>query len=177
MEPDETLYRRVREGDLEAFDALYARYERPLFGFLLRTLRDRQDAEDVFHEAFLQVLHSREVRFDGGSFCSWLYRIARNLSLNHLRAGRREGARRQAAPPPPPPPDAEARLGAAQAGAALSRALEKLPAPLQELYHLRSAGLSYEEMAAVLGVPLGTVKSRMNQMVNQLRTEVSPWTA
>jgi DNA-directed RNA polymerase specialized sigma24 family protein len=55
---DEQLFGRVRRGDLSAFDELYARYERPLFGLLLASLRNRADAEDAFHEAFLNALKS-----------------------------------------------------------------------------------------------------------------------
>jgi RNA polymerase sigma-70 factor (ECF subfamily) len=161
MDSDEALYRRLHGGDMLAFDTLYERYERRLFGFILRMLRNRQDAEDVFHEALLNVLRSREVRFDQGNFCAWIYRIARNLCLNHLRSGQRSQRARAQLVTPPPMPSAE----------------ERLPETLAEVYHLRSSGLSYEEMATVLKVPLGTVKSRMHQMTNQLQQEVDTWTA
>src|ERR1700678_187821 len=93
MDSDEALYVRVKQGDMRAFDALYARYETSLFGFLSSQLRNRADAEDVFHEAFLSALKSREVVFDGDrGFKTWLYRIARNLASNRARSERR-GAR------------------------------------------------------------------------------------
>src|SRR5262245_33100934 len=127
---DEALYQRVRAGDLPAFESLYERYERRLFGYILRLLRNRQDAEDVFHEAFLSVLKSPEVRFTEGSFCSWIYRIARNLCLNHLRAGRREAGRRQAMSPSGSSPSPEDALGSMQDQEALTQAVHRLPAPL-----------------------------------------------
>ncbi len=179
IEADEALYLRVRQGDMAAFDALYGRYERRLFGFILRMVRDRADAEDLFHEAFLGVLESREVRFTQGSFCTWIYRIARNLCLNHLRGQRRDQGKRASfgAVVPPAGPTPEEGIGAREAQSGLDRALSRLPLPLCEVYHLRSQGLSYEDMAAVLEVPVGTVKSRMHQMVRRLKEEMGPWSA
>jgi RNA polymerase sigma-70 factor (ECF subfamily) len=180
MESDETLYRRVREGDMAAFDALYDRYQDRLFGFLLRTLRSREDAEDVFHDAFLSALRSPEVSFDTGSFRSWLFRIARNRCKNRHRSEQR-GARAlgviDAIGPTEAAPSAESELQERQLLSALDGAVGRLPPALSEIYHLRSSGLSYEEMADVLAIPLGTLKSRMNQMVSILREEVKPWTA
>ena len=82
---DEALYYKVRRGDLLAFDTLCARYERRLFGFICKMVHNHHDAEDLFHEAFVSVLRSREVSFDRGNFCGWLYRIARDQCLNHLQ--------------------------------------------------------------------------------------------
>jgi RNA polymerase sigma-70 factor (ECF subfamily) len=177
MESDETLYRRVREGDMAAFDVLYGRYQERLFGFLLRTLRSRADAEDVFHDAFLSTLKSPEVTFEAGSFRSWLFRIARNRCKNRHRSEQRGARAVSAIAEPEPPPSAETELQERQLFSALDGAVGRLPPALSEIYHLRSSGLSYEEMAEVLAIPLGTLKSRMNQMVSILREEVKPWTA
>jgi len=176
MESDETLYRRVREGDMSAFDALYDRYQEQLFGFLLRTLRNRADAEDVFHDAFLSALKSTEVRFETGSFRSWLFRIARNRCINRHRSEQRGARAAGAIGPPQAAPSAESELLERQLLSALDGAVGRLPPALSEIYHLRSSGLSYEEMADILAIPLGTLKSRMNQMVSILKEEVKPWT-
>ncbi len=170
---DEVLYHRVRRGDLSAFDTLYSRYERWLFGFICKLVHNHHDAEDLFHEAFVSVLGSKEVTFDRGSFCAWLYRVARNQSYNHLRSGRRASQLQQRATAPSPPPSAEATFADGERAALLERAVAALPPLLSEIYHLRSAGLSYEEMAEVLRVPLGTVKSRMNQMTQRLRDDLA----
>ncbi len=178
METDETLFRRVRAGDVAAFDRLYERHELRLFGYLRALLGDRQEAEEVFHDAFLHAIDSETTPEEG--FHPWLYRIARNLAFNRRRAaGRRERA--------------HAALGVVGASAtshaadvsletrelegALARAVERLPDTLGELYHLRTSGLSYEQIAVVVDVPLGTVKSRMHQMVVTLREELKPWIA
>jgi RNA polymerase sigma-70 factor (ECF subfamily) len=178
METDEALYARVKRGDMRAFDDLYARYEARLFGFLLGQLKNRADAEDAFHEAFLNTLKSREVSFvEGAGFKTWLYRIARNLTLNRIRSSQR-GARAYAQlEAPEPAAAADAAIEKRELLEALDLAVAQLPPALSELYHLRSSGLSYEEMAGVLEIPLGTLKSRMNQMMNVLREELRPWTA
>lgn len=169
---DEALYHLVRRGDLRAFDVLYCRYEGRLFGFLLRLVHNHHDAEDLFHEAFVNVLRSREVTFDRASFCTWLYRIARNLAFNHLRALRRKGQLREQVESPLDRPIADSLIEESERVALLGQAVTSLPAPLTEIYKLRCAGLSYEEMAALLQIPIGTVKSRMNQMTLRLRAEM-----
>jgi RNA polymerase sigma-70 factor (ECF subfamily) len=176
MDTDEHLYQRVREGDMAAFDLLYARYETVLFGFLVRTLRSRADAEDVFHDAFLNALKSGDVRLEPGSFRSWLFRIAKNLCHNRRRTEERGARAVEALPEPPGALGAEGSLVRRELLGALDGAVARLPPALSEIYHLRSSGLSYEEMAVVLAIPVGTLKSRMNQMVGILREEVKPWT-
>lgn len=177
MASDEELFARVRGGDLAAFDALYARYESRLFGFLVRQLKSREEAEDVFHETFMNALRSRDIDFDRASFRTWLYRIARNLVLNRARAKERQGRAFARLPEADPEASAEHALEQAERKRALDTAVARLPEALADVYHLRSAGLSYEEMAAVLEIPMGTLKSRMNAMVERLRGELSSWIA
>jgi RNA polymerase sigma-70 factor (ECF subfamily) len=175
MASDEALYRLLLAGDLRAFDQLYARHERPLFGFIRRAVPDAAEAEDVLHDTFLALLRDRAGAGAARSLRAWLYQVARNLCLNRHRAQRRstralETDARTAEPPAGPPEDAlmerEDRL-------ALTGAVARLPAELAELYRLRARGDSYEEMARSLSLPLGTVKSRMHQMVKRLREELS----
>jgi RNA polymerase sigma-70 factor (ECF subfamily) len=178
MDSDEALYARVKQGDIRAFDELYARYAGRLFGFLRPQVPTRADAEDVLHEALLATLESGEVAFDRGSFRTWLYRIARNLVLNRARSrGRGEAAFTKLVSADQPPAPTDERIAQGELLRALDGAVARLPSSLSDVYHLRSSGLSYEEMATVLGIPLGTLKSRMNQMVNVLREELKPWTA
>lgn len=177
MLSDEALYERMVAGELGAFDLLYERYERPLFGFVLKHLEDRAEAEDVLHEAFLGLLRAR--RAEAGSVRAWLFQVARNLCLNRFRTRARAGraletvARDAEAVAEPP----QGELERHQAVAALQGAVERLPGALAELYHLRVAGLSYEEMSQVVGAPVGTVKSRMHELIGRLREEMKPWTA
>ena len=179
MEPDETLFLRVRGGDMEAFDRLYERYEARLFAYLRAMLGDRLDAEEVLHDAFMNALKSEAERLDEGSFRALIYRIARNLALNRRRdAGRRDKKIRDVALESEPTSErADQVLEARQLEVALANAVRRLPEQLSELYELRTSGLSYEQIADVVEVPLGTVKSRMHQMVHVLREELRPWIA
>ena len=186
MLSDEELYRQLARGNLACFDELYRRYERRLFGFILTQLKDRAEAEDVFHEAFMAVLRKpRPGEMD--NFRAWIFQVARHLCLNRVRNRHRaaralakvdgaEGAFLETS-------EAVAATHPAglafveEAPDALRRAVTALPEPLAQVYELRAAGHSYEQMAGILGVPLGTVKSRMNEMVGRLKKEMLPWTA
>ena len=177
MLSDETLYQHLLSGDLTAFDRLYERYERHLFGFLCRQLGDPHEAEDVLHEAFMALLKEKAARRQADSFRAWLFQVARNLCRNRQRTRQRssKALETEARSPPEPLADPGRALEAAEASVALRQAVTRLPGTLAELFQLRAAGLSYEEMAQVLEVPLGTVKSRMHEMVGRLREEVHPW--
>lgn len=177
MLTDEALFEKLLAGDLSAFDALYARHERHLFGFVLKHLSDPAEAEDVFNEAFLAVLKEgragrQAARF--GSFRAWLFQVARNLCLNRLRSRKRaeRAIETEGRTPIAPVEHAESALEKREAAEALRRAVERLPAPFGELYALRASGMSYEELAGFLEIPLGTVKSRMHEMVKRLREEM-----
>jgi RNA polymerase sigma-70 factor (ECF subfamily) len=175
MLSDEALYQQLLAGDLGAFDALYQRYERPLFGFVLRQLGgDRQEAEDVLHDAFLALLREREAGRAARSLRAWLFQVARNLCLNRHRS-RHRAARALAVVAQAPAAGTEQPEGALerhQTAARLKRAVAKLPPGLAELYQLRAGGMSYEELAEVLAAPVGTVKSRMYELVRRLREEL-----
>jgi RNA polymerase sigma-70 factor, ECF subfamily len=174
---DEALYGRLRqEGDMAAFDVLYGRYERRLFGFIRGYLPARTDAEEVFHDAFLQVLRSREVRFERGSFAAWMFKVARNLALNRLRSTRRATDAVIQFPEADAPARADEVLEAGERADAVARAVAALPPGLAEVYRLRVSGMSYEEIAFTLEIPLGTVKSRTHEMVARLKTGVVTWT-
>jgi RNA polymerase sigma-70 factor, ECF subfamily len=178
MDSDEALFERWARGDLDAFDRLYERFERPLFGFIRAQIGDAAEAEDLLHEAFLAVLRARGTAAALRSFRAWLFEVARNLCRNRartrLRAGRALDASAVAGAAAGPPASADERIGDGQRAALLERAVASLPQPLAEVYRLRAAGMSYDQVAALLEVPLGTVKSRMHEMIKRLRTEVLP---
>lgn len=185
MDTDEALVRQIRGGDIAAFDRLYERHEVRLFAYLRSVAGDRRDAEEVLHDAFLTVLKDSRAELDReGAFRSWLYRVARNLAFNRRRAsGRHERnvATLTSTPNDDPPLSVDARgdrtLEARELEDALASALGRLPPAFGELWHLRTSGLSYEQIATVIDVPVGTVKSRIHQMVSVLREELKPWIA
>ena len=169
---DEALYARWIGGDLRAFDALYARHERPLFGFVCAFVRDRAEAEDVLHEAFMAVL--RERRRDIRSFRAWMYEVTRHLCLNRARSKKRAArALEDVANDEPDITNVETEIDARRRAVQLERAVSRLPEHFAEVYRLRASGMSYDEVAELLGVPVGTVKSRMHEMVLRLKEEVS----
>ncbi len=174
MDSDEALFERLVSGDLGAFDRLYARYARPLSGFIRAYLREPSEVEDLLHEAFLTVLRQRHASDRVQSFRAWLFAVARNLCLKRARtqqrAGRAAEALRQLTALPPP--DAEAELAARERLTRLERAVRSLPSELAEVYRLRGSGLSYQEVAEVLAIPVGTVKWRVHELVEHLREEV-----
>lgn len=171
---DEALLCAWCAGELRAFDALYARHEGPLFGFLVRQLGGaRPDAEDVLHQVFLAVLKAGKAR-QVERLRPFLFQTARNACLNHARGSRRSAAALElSAGAPLAAESPEVLLAGKQTSHALHEALGRLPLTLSEVYALRAAGLSYEEVAGVLKVPVGTVKSRLHELVNRLREELS----
>lgn len=178
MHSDETLFQRVRTGDLAAFDALFERYEVRLFAYLRAVSGNRQDAEELLHDAFLATLKTEQAALDGGAFLGLLYRVARNLAFNRRRsAQRRDRMLASVSEASDEEVGADSALERRELEIALAHAVARLPEGLGELYHLRSSGLSYEQIATVIEAPLGTVKSRMHQMVNVLRQELKPWIA
>lgn len=165
MRSDEALLEAVRAKDLAAFDELYARHQRALFGFICAHLKDRAESEDVLHETFVAVLTAR--RGEVQTVRAWLFSIARNACLNRLRTRRHREA--VTAAPTEPPPGAHEALEQHQQQVELASAVARLPDEQQQLFHLRAKGLSYHELSDVLAVPLGTIKSRLHELVRRLR--------
>ena len=167
--PDEELYQRVKRGDMSAFDLLYSRHQRGLFQFVSSYLKSQEEAEEVFHDAFIQVLDSREVQFDQGSFQGWLYLVARNISLNRLRSRKRSERVLSEVDAPLPAESAESLLIQNVTSSHVSAAVALLPENLSEVLRLRLSGLAYQDIAQALEIPVGTVKSRFHTIVDSLR--------
>lgn len=174
---DRDLAERHRYGDAAAFDELYDRYAEMVYNLALRLAGDRDEAADLSQEIFLRIFRHLG-RFRGGSSLkTWVYRVA----LNHCRSrlGRRLPAARsltgepgEARPEPVDPRRSpEERAMADDEGRRVAAALARLPAPFREAVVLRDLEeLSYQEIADVLAVRLGTVRSRLARGREQLRT-------
>ncbi len=174
---DETgadLLARIVAGDRDAFGAFYDLHAPVLFGFCVRILRDARDAEDVLQETFVQAWRDAR-RFDAAraSVRGWLFTIARSRALDRWRSRRSTEKRISAADAP----ELERAAGAAGEAAAVDvrdfveRALAQLGENEQAVLRLAYFdGCTQEEIAARLGEPLGTVKSRTRSALAKLRT-------
>ncbi|MBZ0100536.1 MAG: sigma-70 family RNA polymerase sigma factor [Thermoanaerobaculia bacterium] len=166
---DEELAAAASDGSEAAFRELVERFERPVFGLLARIVRRDDLAEDLAQETFVKAWKALR-RFDPQrKFSSWLFKIAHNTALDALRRRGEEplsldapAADGEAAPELPADPRAENPLAVAlgrEAGRVLEAALEQLRPAYREILLLRfGEELSYEEIAEVSGLPLGTVK-------------------
>ena len=171
---DSELLRAISRGDEQALAAIYDRYRLILFGLILRIVHDRQEAEDVLQEAFLQVWR-RAADFDEsrGRVFTWLVTIARSRALDRLRT---IGSRAKLADevlahsPGDEAGDAAKDAVKSEQGTIVRRALAELPEEQRETLLLAYfEGLTQTEIAARLGDPLGTVKTRMRSGLSKLR--------
>ena len=178
IDPDAEFVERWQAGDLSAFEALVRRHERRVFSLVFRMLGSREEAEDVAQEAFL-ALHRHGHRFRREArFSTFVYRVAANAALNRRRSLGRRRAREEALSHrqdagddlPSAPRDPEDAASGGEIQARVQAALLGLPKDLRlavVLYDIE--GQSYGEIAEVLQIPEGTVKSRIHRARTALR--------
>jgi RNA polymerase sigma-70 factor (ECF subfamily) len=170
MDKDEDLYDRIRQGDLNAFDRLYERYQNHLFRLIFSYLKNREESEEVFHEAFIQVLTSpNEVEFERGTFKGWIYQVARNLCLNRIRSKKRGDHAFLHIERDHTAQSSETQLLDKDLTEKAIAAAEKLPQPMLELFNMRRMGMAYQDISLALDVPIGTVKSRVHALIEALK--------
>lgn len=165
MPSDEALVRQVARGEQQALAELLRRWQRPLAHFLHRRTGGR-DVDDLYQEVWLRVVRAAE-RFDGERrFSTWLFHIALNLCRDWQR-------RRPAEPACGDGPVDVAPAARADAGIDVARLLARLPAAQREVVALRYLhDLSEEEVATMLDIPRGTVKSRLHHAIARLNALV-----
>jgi RNA polymerase sigma-70 factor (ECF subfamily) len=158
----------LQRGDPTAFDRLLERYQRRLFGFLLRRV-PLQHSEDLFQETWLRVVRARESFDPARRFSTWLFQIANNLCRDGARRSVVEARERTRLRSDVETPDGAA-AAAADAKLDAQQRLAQLPEPLREVLVLRYfEDLGEREIAEIVGVPPGTVKSRLHAAVRALR--------
>lgn len=179
---DEELMLMFKYGRVEAFDLLFEKYRRPLLNFMLRMLGERAIAEDMFQEVFIQVVRAAPRYEATARFSTWLYTIATNRCLNHLNsAAHRHGHRTislhadstltAGLDSSRPTPDEEA--AAREIAHRLHRVVMGLPPPQRAAFLLREThGKQYEEIADILGQPMGTVKTNLHRARETVRSEM-----
>ena len=166
------LIERARAGDPRAFEDLARREERALYRHALRIVGTTSDAEDIVQDALFSAWRSI-ASFQGLSFRAWLFRIATNRALDHLRSRKRrpelpldppEDEDVTWAEPAAPGPDLTQLAGDREALALVETALATLPAEQRTALLLRDVeGFAYEEIAVITSVEIGTVKSRIHR--------------
>jgi RNA polymerase sigma-70 factor (ECF subfamily) len=171
---------RLRKGDPDAITDLVGRYQHRLYRFLVRMVGDPATAEDLFQQTWIRLMEKIGSYDARRNFEAWLFAIARNLAIDHLRrcrgisldelddSGQAPVERLVAGGP-----DVLSQLLDFERGALLAAAIEELPAIHREVLTLRfEEDMKLEQIAEVAGVPLSTVKSRLHRALESLRTRI-----
>lgn len=184
-EIDHELVVRVQQGDKKAFDLLVLKYQLRVSKLVSRFLRNQSDVPDVVQDAFIKAYRALPNFRGESAFYTWLYRIAINTAKNHLVAqsrknpansidaqeaedyGASEWLKEYASP------EREALAGELET--TIHQAIDALPSDLREAISLREIeGLSYEEIAAVMDCPIGTVRSRIFRAREAIDSKLEP---
>lgn len=183
-ETDETLMLRYRDGDSRAFEQLLLRYRRPVYLFVLRLvgMGNTALAEDLTQETFLRVVKHARSYEQQARFRTWLYTMARNLCVDALRRARHRRAQSLDAPmheedretllehTADTSPAVDRRVIGHELQQRIQQAVASLPEDQREVFLMREvAELQFKEIAAIVGIPENTVKSRMRYALEKLR--------
>ncbi len=184
-ETPQDLMRLVQSGDDEAFRELVRRYKEPITRFALRMLNDHDKAVDVAQETFINVFTHAAGYRPVASFTGWLYRIAHNLAVNELRRQKREprfsldaglDPSREDGPrfePADPSSSVEEAILGRERQEAVRRCVASLPPKYRGAIVMKDMqGLTFEEIAGILGCPESTVKSRVMRARRMVRARL-----
>lgn len=183
---DQALVERVQNGDKAAFELLVAKYHRKILRLISRLVRDPVEVEDVAQEAFIKAYRALSLFRGESAFYTWLYRIAINTAKNHLasRARRAPTSTEADAEEAETFGDAdnlrdintpESVLMSKQIAETVNTAMAGLPEELRMAISLREIdGLSYEEIAAMMDCPIGTVRSRIFRAREAIAAKLRP---
>lgn len=189
VDNDAALMLKVQEGDFAAFEALVDKYKQPVTNIVARIIRDKTEAEDLAQNVFLQVYKASSRYRVTAKFSTWLFTIARNLSLNELRRRSRHPASSLAAPVGGEDDDLPARqIEDRQVSSAADQALnaelvEKIDQVLGELpvnqrtaiILVKEKGLSYDDIAGILGCSVSAVKSLIHRGRETIKNRIKPY--
>ncbi len=182
--PDADVVALAQQGRERAFRELIRRYERPVFSLIFRMVRDRETAEDLAQEAFIKVLNHIDRYRPEFKFSSWLFKIANNVSIDFLRKRQLPTISIDGSPMAASAAEVEAtsfdvavraesaleEMESRELGSAIEKAIATLRPEYRSCIMLRHVeGRSYEEIAATLDLPLGTVKTYIHRARHELR--------
>lgn len=169
------------DGDVDSFNQLIKRWERPIYALAYRTLGREDDARDVAQETFLRAFRAIKGFKGQAKFSSWLYRIALNLCRDWMRRQRRTPTVQapedvdiaDLAAEQGPSESIETLVGRRQLGRAVAAAMARLPEEQRTAIVLKEYhGLTFQEIAEMQGVPLSTVKTRLYQGLSVVRRQL-----
>jgi RNA polymerase sigma-70 factor (ECF subfamily) len=181
---DQEIVALARAGHEPAYRELIRRYERPLFSLVFRMVRDRELAEDLAQETFVKALNALDSYRPEFKFSSWIFKIANNAAIDHLRRRELDTLSLDGSPHAETPEAIEAtalQIGnrgespldaveAKELGGAIEHAIGLLRPEYRSCILLRHVeGRAYEEIAEILNLPLGTVKTYIHRARNELR--------
>lgn len=172
---DSALMLRYQDGDVSAFETLYRRHNDPLYRYLLRLCRHRDTAEDIFQDVWGKIVKSRASYRPTAKFTTFLYRVAHNCFIDHVRRNKRHAnsAQLQAELHPHPGEPPETQTERSLAKERLSKALNDLPDEQRDAFLLHEeAGLNLDQIASVTGSNRETAKSRLRYAVKKLRAAI-----
>jgi RNA polymerase sigma-70 factor (ECF subfamily) len=185
---DQEIVALARSGEEAAYRELVRRYERPLFSLLYRMVRDRELAEDLAQETFVKALNAIDSYRPEFKFSSWIFKIANNAAIDHLRRRELDTLSLEGSPHAETPEAIEAtalqigdrqespldEVEARELGGEIEAAIARLRPEYRSCILLRHVeGRAYEEIAEILGLPLGTVKTYIHRARNELRRELA----
>jgi RNA polymerase sigma-70 factor (ECF subfamily) len=185
---DQEVVLLARSGREAAYRELVRRYERPVFALLFRMVRDRELAEDLAQETFIKALNAIESYRPEFKFSSWIFKIANNAAIDHLRRRELDTLSLDGSPHAETPEAMQAtalQIGARQEspldavearelGGAIEAAIGRLRPEYRSCILLRHVeGRAYEEIAEILSLPLGTVKTYIHRARNELRLSLA----
>jgi len=176
---DIELIRAFSHGDEAAFEELYHRYDRQLYGYLNNMIGNSSEADEVFEETWLRVIEKLPKYRDEGRFSAWLFRMARNLFIDRLR--RRSPERNNvslddedAAPVAAPAFHSPEKVAdAGDLAAMIDAALAQLAPELREVFLLRQQEVPFKEIALIQQCTINTALSRMQYALRSLRKSLS----
>ena len=178
QQTDEQLMAKAATGSDTAFEELYRRYARRLTGFFFLQLGgDEELAADATHDVFLRAYEARSRYQEGRRVDTWLFTIAYNICRNHYRSNAYE-AQLLATLDAEPVTDQqiEVQLDQAALDEALTQVLAELPAPLHQIFSLHyQEELTIPQIAEIVGVPEGTIKSRLHKTMNIIRKKLKKY--
>ena len=168
---DRDLISRARKGSVDAYNLLVSRWEKRIFNYIYRLVRDREDALDLAQDVFLKAYQNLGKLEDPSRFGPWLYRIAHNESYSLLRKNRPETDLKDVPPESAP----GRRMLPVEVGLAVESAMARLSDDQREAVVLKIyQGFKFEEMAEILSCPVSTVKSRLYSALELLKDTLAP---